>query len=50
MGNFYHMVFYPGGGGKGNEIHGGGGGIPCDTGFNSPSFFLKRMGHMEITI
>ena len=34
MGNFYHMVFYPGGGGK--EIHGGGG-IPCDTGFNSPT-------------
>ena len=35
MGNFYHMVFYPGGMRK--EMHGGGGGIPCDTGFNSPT-------------
>ena len=32
MGNFYHMVFYQAGG-MGKEIHGGGG-IPCDTGFN----------------
>ena len=33
-GNFYHMVFLSGGGGE--EIHGGGG-VPCDTGFNSPT-------------
>ena len=33
MGNFYHMVFYPGGGGRKSM----GGGVPCDTGFNSPT-------------
>ena len=35
MGNFYHMVFYPGGGGDGERNPWGG--VPCDTGFNSPT-------------
>ena len=37
MGNFYHMVFYPGGGGDGERNPWRGGGVPCDTGFNSPT-------------
>ena len=36
-GTFTIWYFIRGGGGVGNEIHGGGGGVPCDTGFNSPT-------------
>ena len=51
MGNFYHMVFYPGGGGgMGKEMHGG---IPCDTGFNSPTEkvaenIVRNMGNTRL--
>ena len=33
----YGILSGGGGGGIGKEIHGGGGGIPCDTGLNSPT-------------